>query len=277
MRRLLLCLPLCLILAPDTPPRPQPAFASSGLLALDSLPPGKADDPLPADNAAMEKLARTDPIAFLEACLRKYKQEAKGSYTLTMHKQERIAGKLQRTEIVEVAYRDKPLSIRMEWKKGARRAQRTLYVDGDNDNKLLVRPTGAIAGLVIVSRDPNGLDVKDSSRYPATEFGLELTLRKTLAPWKEAKKRGDLKVAFLGTKRVKEAGDRDCWVLERTGYTRMEEDGIQKATLYFDKETWMQVGSVLRGADDQLLGEYFFRDIKFDEDLDKDLFTRKSL
>src|SRR5260370_42505812 len=40
-------------------------------------------------------LAKKDCIAFMEACLRRHNREVKG-YTLTMYKQERINGKLQK-------------------------------------------------------------------------------------------------------------------------------------------------------------------------------------
>jgi hypothetical protein len=267
MRRLLLCLPLCFVLAPDS------STPSSELAAERARPAG--DGPLP-DNRTMEKLARTDPIAFLENCLRRSDREVKG-YHCVLRKQERIKGELQPTEVVDADFREKPFSVRMVWKEGIRRVRKTLYAEGENGGKIMVRPEGRIAGLLVVSLDPNGAEVKDSSRYPPTEFGMKIGAEKTLAAWKNAQKHGDLKVTFKGERRVKEAGDRLCWVLERTNYVRREEDGIARATFYFDKETWLQIGSVLRRADDHILGEYFFRDIQLNPEFDPDTFTRKGI
>jgi len=272
MRRLLLCLPLCLVLAPDTPPRtgtsaasPRPAVE----LKSDTLPV--------LDRAGLDKLAKSDPLAFLEAALRRHRKEVTAGYSLTLQRQERIAGKLQRSEVLDVVYRASPYSVRMEWKEGARRAQRILYVEGENNNKVVVRPTGTIASLVVLRLDPAGADVKDSSRYPPTEFGIESTMLKTLAAWQAAKKRGDLEVKLIATKKIPEAGDRLCWVFERTNYTQKEEEGIRRATFYFDCETGAQVGTVLRAEDDVLLGEYFFRDIRPLTEFDKDTFSPASL
>ena len=39
----------------------------------------------------------------------------------------------------------------------------------------------------------------------------------------------------------------------------------------------MQVGSTLKGADGQLLGEYFFRDIELNPEFKPDTFTREAL
>ncbi len=78
--------------------------------------------------------------------------------------------------------------------------------------------------------------------------------------------------------KVKEAGDRVCWKLKRTDYKAPEDiDGVTDMTLYVDKETWLQVGSTLKGADGQLLGEYFFRDIELNLDFKPDTFTREAL
>src|SRR5205807_1657314 len=84
------------------------------------------------NNARMEVLAKENPVAFLENCLIRYDREVKG-YSLTMQKQERIDGKLEKKEIIEVHYREGPAqdghSVFMRWKEGARLAARALYVD----------------------------------------------------------------------------------------------------------------------------------------------------
>src|SRR5438876_11526647 len=102
------------------------------------------------DNARMEMLAKEDPIAFLENCLTRYDREVKG-YSLTMQKQERLEGKLQKKEIIEVHYREGPAkdghSVFMRWLEGARLAARVVYVDGENmgsdgRSKMIVKPAG---------------------------------------------------------------------------------------------------------------------------------------
>ena len=274
MRRLLLyvplCLPLCLVVAPDSPP-PVPDSPAPALHEV-------ADDgaPLPSPEKLVG-LAKEDPVAFLEVCLRRYDREVRG-YRCTLQKQERLGGKLQRSEVIDVDFREKPFAVLLDWREGARLAKRTLYVKGENGGKLLVRPAGWRGNLVgVVERDADSADARKSGRYPLTEFGLKVGMQRALAAWEAARKDNALHVAFLGEKKVPEAGGRACWVLKRTGYAHPEEDGITEATLYYDTETWLQVGSVVKGAGGALIGEYFFRDVKLNPKSDPDTFTRAAL
>ena len=108
-------------------------------------------------------------------------------------------------------------------------------------------------------------------------FGIKIGSEAALAAWEAAKKDDALHVEFLGEKKIKELGGRPCWVLKRTGYRKPEEDGIAETTFYFDKETWLQVGSVLKNRNGELIGEYLFRDVELNPKFDDDVFTTKSL
>src|SRR5262245_31923320 len=86
MKRLTLYLPVCRRPLPLLVyPWLAPAFTGERALAQ-AGPPAAAviadKDALP-DGAEMEKLARTDPLAFLENCLRRYRRDVQG-YRLTM-------------------------------------------------------------------------------------------------------------------------------------------------------------------------------------------------
>jgi hypothetical protein len=269
MRFLLLSLPLCLLPAAEETPRSAPPAPPD----TRSVDDGSA---LP-DAAGMERLARTDPIAFMRACLRHYDREIKG-YRCTFAKQERLEGKLQRTEIVDIGFRENPFSVLFNWREGARLAARVLYVQGENGDQLLVRPAGWRGRLVsVVSRDPEGSEAKESSRYPMTQFGIKKGLQRSINAWGAAQKEGSLKYECRGKRRVAEAGDRECLVLHRYGYRVPEEDGITDAALYYDTETWQQVGSTLKNAQGNLIGDYWFRDFQFNPDFPPDTFTRAGL
>jgi hypothetical protein len=269
MRRLLLSLPLCFLPASDGALRSAPP----------ALPEPKAADdntPLP-DAAGLERLARTDPVAFMKACLRRYDRDVKGYYC-TFVKQERLGGKLQRSEVIDVSFREDPFSVLFDWREGARLASRVLYVKGENNDQLLVKPAGWKGKLVsYVSREPEGADAKESSRYPMTQFGLKKGMQRALAAWGNAQKEGSLKYDYRGKRKIAEAGDRVCHVLHRTGYRVPEEDGITEATLYYDVGNWMQVGSTVKGSEGKLIGDYWFRDIRFNPDFPPDTFTAKAL
>jgi len=231
------------------------------------------------DSASMEALAKEDPIAFLENCLTRYDREVKG-YSLTMQKQERIQGKLQPREVIEVHFKHGPAanghSVFMRWVEGARLAARVLYVDGENDNKMLVKPAG-VGGFLTVTRDPDGLDARRSGRYTVKEFGLRFGLQGTLDSYRTARKDDALHVEYLGRRKIKEAGDRECIVLKRTRYKKPEEEGVTEQTIYIDTESWLLVGTIRKGDKGQLFGEYFFRNIRLNPESDRDQFTRKAI
>jgi hypothetical protein len=296
-RWLLLALPTTLVLGlvltlaqPDAPEEAERAVRVSGEALPGSTPPPKPKGGTsPRDKAKTagrqkpnNKTAASDepdPIAFLERCLARYDRKVRG-YRLTMFKQERIGGKLQPQEEIKVAFRERPFGVYLEWVKGARKAERALYVAGENDGQTLVRPYGYLARAVagdVVAKDPTGPDAKKSGRYPITEFGLKNGTLRTLAGWKQARERHALHVQYAGVYRVKELGDRECYMLHRYNYDRPENDGVTDLVVYIDKETLLQVGSVIRGEGGKLIARYFFHDIELNPEFKDDQFRPGAL
>jgi hypothetical protein len=233
-----------------------------GALALCLIPAGsEAEDP----GRPKEPLPVKDPVAFLEDCLKHFDQQDVKGYRLTLHKHERIGGHLQPPEEVELFVRMRPRSVFMRWRSGARGAARALDVEGENDDKILVRPTG-LAGFFVrtVALDPNGALVRGSSRFSIREVGLKHTLVRTLDAWRLGESSEVGRIEDLGVRPVKAAGGRDCYVLRRT--TPEPENGVTETTVFIDKETRFQVGTVLKGPGGSLVGCYFYRDIELNPD-----------
>jgi hypothetical protein len=269
MRCLLVSLPLCLLVTTDGASRPS--------LPAPPEPPAVIDNsPIP-DDAAMERLVRTDPVAFMRASLRRYERDVKG-YRCTFVKQERLNGKLQRSEVIDVSSREEPFSVLFDWREGARLASRVLYVKGENNNDLLVKPAGWRGRLVsVVAREVEGSDAKESSRYPMTQFGIKKGTQRAVSAWGEAQKEGSLKYEYRGKRKIPELGDRICHILHRSDYRQPEEDGITDAVLYYDAENFLQVGSTLKGSEGQLIGDYWFRDLKLNPTFAANAFTRAAM
>jgi outer membrane lipoprotein-sorting protein len=214
----------------------------------------------------------------MEQALLRYTREVKG-YTATFQKQEFTGGRLHPTEVMDIAFREQPHSVYMEWKKGTQQAERVLYVEGENDDKLLARPSGALARTVagdIVSRDVEGPDARTGNRYTLREFGLKRTTERTLIDWRAAKKADDLNVEYQGKKKLKEAGDRLCYTFHRV-CKKPDKYGVADATMYFDTENWLQIGTVLKDEKGNLLGSYYFRDLKLNPDFKADQFQKTAL
>jgi hypothetical protein len=165
----------------------------------------------------------------------------------------------------------------MHWLRGQRKAESSLYVEGENGGKMLAKPAGAAGFFVkVAERDVDGEDARQSGRYTMKEFGFKAAIEKTYRDWKAAKEKGTLQVQYLGVRKVREAGDRLCYTLHRT-CTVPEEDGVTDVTIYIDKENWLQIGSVLKGSDGKLIGEYIFRDLRINPEFKPNQFKRSAL
>lgn len=225
----------------------------------------------------MTNLARNDPFAFLENCLKYYHRNVRG-YQLTMQKQERLQGRLQNREIIEVAFREQPYSVSMRWLEGARKADRVAYVAGENDGMMLAHPAGVAGKLVkVVKRKVDSDEARESGRYTLDQFGFKNSLKRILASMQDAKQKENLHLEFLGESKVIESDQRVCFKLKRT-YAQPENDGAQELTLYVDRENFLPLGIVVKGKVDpgtgnrELLGEYFFRDLRLNPQLSADQF-----
>lgn len=227
--------------------------------------------------APNDPLPESDPLTFLEKCLEHYDRSGIKGYICNFDKQERINGELQPLEKTVCAFRASPHSVHLRWLEGERKASCVLYVEGENGNRMLARPTGFAGKLLsVVGRDVEGGEARSSSRYSLKTFGLRNALVRTLDAWKKARANGTLRVEYLGVRTVPETGGRACYVLQRT-YAEPEEDGVRHGTFYIDKETWLQIGTVLKGEGDKLIGSYFFRNIQLNPEFKAEQFTRASL
>jgi hypothetical protein len=215
-----------------------------------------------------EHLARTDPVGFLKDCLLRYHREVQG-YRATLVKHEVIGGKPGRVETIDVAFREDPFSVLLTWKTNpAGMADKVLYVAGQNGGKALAR--GKFAHM-IHHRDPYSADAMGTSRVALPEFGMAKGTERTLAAWEAAKAAGRLHVEYLGIETVGEVGNVPCYVLRRT-CDPPEEDGLVTTIMSFDTAHWLQVGNVLKAANDQPIASYFFKDIVLNPDFSPNQF-----
>jgi hypothetical protein len=297
MSRVLLCLALCLVFAvlyhQTRPAADEASVADSPAEALRpawlgvlggapgaGFPAGVPWAGLfqlgPDGTAASDPLPYADPVVFLEKCLERYDREVRG-YSLVMVKHERVGNREHDWEVVQAHFREKPFSVYLKWLSGARQAKAALWVQGQFDNNLQVMPAGLISFVGVQQRSLTAADVKESGRYGIDEFGLKKATERSLDAWRRAQARGALHIHYEGVCYLPKAGNRPCYKLHRSPYEQPEEDGITDLVLYIDTETWLQVGSILHGADGRLIGEYYFRDIHLNPTFAADQFTRAAL
>lgn len=109
-------------------------------------------------------------------CIASDEAEKLGGYTAILEMQEEINGELRSTDTIGTKFRRQPFSVYMHWNGND---QEALFVDGQNNNRMFVKPTRA---LMVIRRvwnlEPGGAMAMRTSRYPITDSGVErLTVR----------------------------------------------------------------------------------------------------
>jgi Protein of unknown function (DUF1571) len=232
------------------------------------------------------KLALQLHVALLE--LGKHRMQNFPDYSATFIKQERVEGDdLQDVQTCQLKLRHHPFSVYMKWIEGGDVGQEVLYVDGVDNNRLLVKLGGRKGDILPrLKLDPNGSAALSKSRHPITEMGL-LQLTELIVKYRKrdlALKEG-VRWQLLGDQKVMDQ-DCHCFVIEYDSKTI--EPVYRKSITYIDKEHSLPIcvknfgwpGEEANTDDPQGLDEatliefYGYKDLKFenrlaDADFDK--------
>lgn len=188
------------------------------------------------------------------------------SYTAVFHRVELVKGKLLPERVVVLKFK-RPLKVYMKWIRPSK-GQESLYVDGENDNKIRAHGTG-LTGFVTVNLDPKGGKAMQYCRHPITEAGLHNLVGKLASNMHRAAQSGELVTKDHG---------------ERTVYGRKtrELEGIlpkdaskgyycYRCIVDLDVETRMPVKTEIFDWENQLVECYGYEDLNLKPGLsDKD-------
>jgi uncharacterized protein DUF1571 len=209
-----------------------------------------------------------------------------GGYTATMAKQERVGADLLEEITYGIKVRQQPFSVYIKWQTGPEIGKEVLYVDGVNENQLLVH-LGGIKGRILpaLKIDPFGSLALAHSRYPITKLGI-LALADTLIERREIEMRENITV------HVEQRPDADVEGRRCAVYIFEDADPAQspvyrKSVQYIDHEwniplrvanyTWPEPGKHVDGPalDDATLIEYYmYSDVALDAHLSDADFDR---
>ncbi|HEX6983743.1 MAG TPA: DUF1571 domain-containing protein, partial [Planctomycetaceae bacterium] len=168
-----------------------PIFADAEFSASKAIDPPAAvrtaslSDLGPADVRTLPDIPLTPSIeahrrsiALLEEGVRRLREVS--GYTAVFSKQEVVDGVLTERQTMRIKLRHEPFSVYMKWIEG-KPGQELLYVDGQNDGEMVVRPGGLKGRILgVIKLDPNGGMAMRESRHPVTEAGLLRLAEKVL-------------------------------------------------------------------------------------------------
>lgn len=222
------------------------------------------DDPQADMQKEADRLARSDPEAFLEFCL-KLVEGIIWDYSATFTKCEKIGNEMRKEQKIAVRFKRTPFSVHMVWLQNPGAAKRILYVKGarvgpGGEEMLLAEPSGALIRLIIpnVKRPIRSPEARRESRKPVDQFGFVNTLRLAL---KYAYPVHD-SLEFVGDA---EFDGRPVWHVRRTLPTRWPGPD-HTLDLMIDKEMLVPLSAVSKDKDGKLLSRYEFSDIVLNVD-----------
>lgn len=216
----------------------------------------------------IEHLAKSDPVALLAQCARRYDRTVR-DYTCTFIKRERLGGKLGSAQEIAVKFRDEPFSVAMRWLRNAPISDRCLYVEGQFDDNMLVRPKGLLSWVGTQRRKPDSPQVLANTLRPITLFGFRRALAGLIDVYELAGRQGDLTASVVGYKTV---ADRRTLVIQRE-LPAKDEYPVAVTRIYIDP-VWM-VPLCIESFDwnGELESRYIYKDVKFNVALSDEDFT----
>lgn len=196
-------------------------------------------------------------------------------YTATLELQEDLQGTLQPRENIEVKVRRTPFSVYMRWE---RKDQEAIFVEGRNDNRMLVKPTKALAALRRIWRlDPESRMAKQSCRYPVTDSGLEKLVTRTRLFYATRNDWADHVKCYYSADNV---GNVDVTVFN-VHFSRTASPDFSRSRYFLDERRGLMIGLenygwTSDGGEGQLAERYVYHSINSKVDLKDEDFDHEN-
>lgn len=199
-------------------------------------------------------------------------------YQCRMMRRERWLGMLGAVQEVDVKFRKEPFSVFFHWRKNPGKADKVLYVAGENEGKLMALPIliGWLTGPMAL--DPEGPEARQSSRRPITQFGFGNMLRRISRVYETGELSGGGQFSDSYADGV-EVGGRRAVVIERRRVGEPPTDSAVGVKWRFclDEENLMPIAVTAYNKDDNILVEYVFTDIRYNTGLTGEDFTLEAV
>jgi len=160
-------------------------------------------------------------------------------YSATFYKQERIDGVLKEPSFMQTKIRHEPFSVYMKWLEGDDPGRELLYVEGENNDEMMVK-LGGVKGRMMptVSLDPEGDMAMKEARYPVTTIGLKNVIEKILSFRKEEiNNLNDMSCRMIDEQKWNKQ-DCFCFLME---FKNRQKSRFRKSIIYIDKEHYLPV------------------------------------
>jgi len=186
-------------------------------------------------------------------------------YTATFQKKELVDGKWVE-ETLDFKFK-KPFKVKIKWIAGPKKGQRAVFVEGDNDNKVLIKLGGVFGTIVPKLRlDPDGELAKDNSNRSIRQAGIGYMLNSIWEVTQQAFKNRDLSL-----KLIEEDSDSKLMKIERRVPPNKDYPNV-RAVIIIDQSLGIPIGIETYDSKDRLKGSYYYEELNANINLSDDEF-----
>lgn len=181
------------------------------------------------------------------------------SYTARFIREERVGDVLRPREEALLKFQ-RPGRLYLRWISGPPRGREILFVEGRDDDRILVHEPEGLARVFTIVMAPGSPRVLRESRHPITDVGLGRLIELIAGNARRALNRGELTVVDRGTSNESERRERRLeLVLPRDpgkGYY------CYRALVTVDDASGLPVETTIFDWDDRLVASYAYRDLR---------------
>ena len=225
-------------------------FAMVTILGLSAVPPvtfGQQELPryasLPQKQQAPHPL---DPALRMAQASLQHIQANVADYTALFVKRFRMDGELRKMQYANVKIRNQktangkittPMAVYLKFlKPNSVKGREVIWVEGENNGKLIVHDTG-LRRLINIELDPNSYLAMRGQRHPITEIGIETLVIRMIETVERDRQFGECEVQFKDVT----VSETACVMLELIHPVPREHFDFHCARMYFDKKLNMPI------------------------------------
>jgi outer membrane lipoprotein-sorting protein len=206
-----------------------------------------------------------DPAVVIERMINAY--DGIHDYTALFLKRERINGVMQPLEKIELRFQE-PFKVYMAWQEPDNGRVLT-YVEGKNDNKILVNP-GGLLQFMRMSLEPTSILAMRNEHHSILEVGIRNTIDLLKQQYERGIQRDEIDLRFRGHAevdgRLAYHIEFVCSAKERDGYY------AHRGEIWVDREYDLPIKLYIYDWDNQLYEHYEYRRLHLNPGLKPDAF-----
>ena len=202
--------------------------------------------------------------------------EKMSGYECTFSKKE-VVGRQTISQTKKMKVRHKPFSVYMQFQE-PHEGREVIFVDGKNNNNLLVHEAGFASLIGTLELPPEGSQAMAENRYPITKAGIQRMMEAVVTQWEEESKYGETEVKYFEDAKI---GDLKCRVIESSHPQPRKQFKFHMTRVWIEEQTGLPVRvqqfgfPAKSGAQPPVMEDYTFTNIKAEVRLtDRDFDTK---